>query len=88
MDNAGGHGKNDIKKDYEQILKEEYNIVVHWQIPNSPETNLLDLGAWMALQSIEEKHHRLLIMYKDVLAKTIEGSFSCLSETVLEKIHK
>ena len=87
MDNAGGHGRNDVKKDYEDVLNRDYKIIVHWQVPNSPETNLLDLGAWMALQSIVEKKHRLKIMHKDVLAKTIEANFSCLSEAVLERIY-
>ena len=84
-----GHffGKDDAKKGYEQILRDDYNILVHWQIPNSPETNLLDLGAWMALQCIVEKKHRLKLMDKDILAKTIEENFACLLEDVLERIH-
>ena len=88
MDNAGGHGQKDVKKDYETILKEKYNVIVHWQIANSPETNLLDLGAWMSLQCIVEKHHRLLVKDKDALAKTVESGFACLSEKVLTRIHR
>ena len=71
MDNAGGHGSKDVKKDYERILRDDYKVVVHWQIANSPETNLLDLSAWMALQSIVEKKHRLLVKDKNSLSNTV-----------------
>ena len=87
LDNAGGHGRNDVKKDYERVLREDYKIYVHWQIANSPETNLLDLGAWMALQSIVEKRHRLLILNKDILSKTVESGFLQLNDDVLTRIH-
>lgn len=43
MDNAGGHGKKHIKEEYVKKLKDEYNVEVEWQVPNSPETNMLDL---------------------------------------------
>ena len=49
MDNAGGHGTKAVKQQYTEILKEEFNLIVEWQPPNSPEMNLLDLGIWMAL---------------------------------------
>ena len=74
---------------YQVILQKEYNIlVVHWQVANLPETNMLDLGAWMSLQSIVEKEHRLLIKDKDVLANTVQKAFLCLNDTVLTKINK
>ena len=88
MDNAGGHGRDDVKKDYEEILRRDYKVIVHWQIANSPETNLLDLGAWMALQSVVEKKHRLLSLHKDVLARTVEAAFPCLDDAVLTRIHE
>jgi hypothetical protein len=49
MDNAGGHGKNDVKGDYVSKLEDEFNIEVVWQVACSPETNMLDLGAWMSI---------------------------------------
>ena len=58
MDNAGGHGKEEIKDQYVKKLKEKYNIEVVWQIPHSPETNMLDLGVWMGVQSKVELHHK------------------------------
>ena len=58
MDNAGGHGTDDAKDKYVKILEELYNVIVDWQVPNSPETNMLDLGIWMNLQNIVEKVHK------------------------------
>ena len=55
MDNAGGHGSDEAKLIFIDTLLREYNIVVHWQIPNSPELNLLDLGIWQMIQSDVEK---------------------------------
>ena len=43
MDNAGGHGKIEVKEQYEQILKDELNVMIEWQVPQSPQTNMLDL---------------------------------------------
>ena len=48
---------------------------------------LLDLGAWMALQSIVEKHHRLLVKDKCVLTQTIMTGYPSLTAEVLEKSH-
>ena len=43
MDNAGGHGKIEEKEQYEQILKDELNVMIEWQVSQSPQTNMLDL---------------------------------------------
>jgi hypothetical protein len=56
MDNAGGHGTNDAKQQYINLLK-EFNIEVIWQVPRSPETNMLDLGVWMSIQYAVMKVH-------------------------------
>ena len=57
MDNAGGHGDKETVEEYTNMLKERYNIVVIYQTPRSPYTNVLDLGFWTALQSKVEKCH-------------------------------
>ena len=57
VDNAGGHGTMDMKKEYVRILMDEFCIQVIWQIANSPDTNMLDLGAWMSIQSQVESIH-------------------------------
>ena len=56
MDNAGGHGTNDAITTYTEGLK-KYNVEIIWQVPRSPETNMLDLGVWMSIQSAVERKH-------------------------------
>ena len=88
MDNAGGHGTTDKKDEYELILLEEFNIIVDWQVPNSPETNMLDLGAWMAIQHKVEQIHKTLVMQNDVLSRSVLDAFESLDCVVLTNIHK
>ena len=90
MDNAGGHGKKEIKEKYHvEKLKRDYNVIVVWQIPHSPETNMLDLGVWMGLQSEVEKYHRKRVMHRDVLARSVEVLFCDWIDTpVLNKVHE
>ena len=59
LDSAGGHGTKDAIAQYKQVMAEEYKIILVHQIPQSPDTNVLDLGIWMSLQSAVEKCHRL-----------------------------
>ena len=87
MDNAGGHGKTEIKKQYETLLKDEFHILIEWQVPNSPETNMLDLGVWVALQSLVEKLHRGKVMQADELTKTVMESFKQISRDVLTRVY-
>ncbi len=49
IDGAGGHGKKNIVEQYKNDLMDKYNIILVHQIPNSPETNVLNLGIWMSL---------------------------------------
>ena len=90
MDNAGGHGKKNIKEQYVKLLKDQYNIEVEWQVPNSPETNMLDLGTWLSLQSKVEVSHRDKVMNKDVLADTVEKCWNDvdMNEQILKKVHQ
>ena len=83
IDNAGGHGTTGTKEEYERILLQSYKVQVIWQVPNSPETNMLDLGAWMSVQSQVEEEHRNKVMQNDVLAQSVESAFQNLSQTVL-----
>jgi hypothetical protein len=87
MDNAGGHGTNDTKKQYVSILMNEYKIQVEWQIPNSPETNLLDLGFWATLQAIVERMHRLKRMDTDALARTVNECFDMVESEKIDRIY-
>ena len=40
MDNAGRHGPNDVKNEYEEILRDQYKMLVHWQVGNFPKLKL------------------------------------------------
>ena len=55
MDNAGGHGSNEAVEKHTEDLKNKCKIEIIQQVPRSPETNVLDLGIWMSLQSAVEK---------------------------------
>ena len=86
MDNAGGHGTDDIKKEYVSILKRSYNIIVEWQIANSPETNLLDLGCWVTMQSMVEKMHKFKCMESNVLARSVRSTFIAFDLQSIQKV--
>ena len=75
LDNAGGHGTTDAKKTFMRTLRRKYNVVCKWQVPNSPDTNMLDLGAWATIQSQVEECHRKRVMRNDVLAESVEYAF-------------
>ena len=51
MGNVGEHGVNEAMLEYSEYLAAKYNILVHDQSPRSPKTNMLNLGAWMSMQS-------------------------------------
>lgn len=57
MDNAGGHGTSDAINNYTRHLQ-EFRVEIIWQVPRSPETNMLDLGVWMSIQNLVEKTHK------------------------------
>ena len=89
MDNAGGHGKKEIKEEYVRKLKDKYNVIVVWQVPHSPESNMLDLGVWMGLQLKVEAYHRLKVMSKDILADSVETCFrEAINSGMLAKVHE
>ena len=76
MDNAGGHGRKDIKGKYANTLKEKYNIQVEWQCSCSPETNMLDLGFWRSLQaSVEHMHQSKNPEDVEALARSVEDAW-------------
>ena len=74
MDNAGGHGTIQAKSDFVSILQKEYNVIVDWQVANSPESNMLDLGAWMLMQSCVEMLHNNKVMEENVLTSGIRNA--------------
>ena len=88
MDNAGGHGKTEVKKEYERILKNEFNIEIEWQVPNSPKMNMLDLGVWVGIQHLVDAFHRKVVLHKDQLARNAERAFAVISPKILQKVHE
>jgi hypothetical protein len=87
MDNAGGHGTNLAKEEYVRILSKKYKILVEWQIPNSPDTNILDLGFWATHQAIVERMHRLKRMDADSLARTVIDAFRLVDRDKISRIY-
>ena len=88
IDNAGGHGTATCVSNYKQMLKDEYNIELIHQVPNSPETNILDLGVWRALQSRVERLSYRNRQDKDVLAKTVKTAWQEFSPDVMTKVYR
>jgi hypothetical protein len=89
MDNAGGHGTDQVKNEYVRILKSKFNIIVEWQVANSPETNLLDLGFWATVQSCVEKLHKFKRMDPDSLSRSVRDAwFGMDTMDKLDRIYK
>jgi hypothetical protein len=81
MDNSGGHSTNAAKEEYVRILEDEFNVIVLWQIANSLEMNMLDLGAWVTIQCIVTHMYRGKQVQKDALCKTVYHAFNSLEST-------
>ena len=47
LDNAGGHGTQEVVDAYIKALEVDNNVMCVHQRPCSPATNILDLGVWM-----------------------------------------
>ena len=87
MDNAGGHGTDDAKQQYTESLA-AYNIGIIWQVPRSPETNMLDLGIWMSIQSAVERAQRGQRCHHATLAKSVENAWTTyLQEESFKRVH-
>ena len=71
LDSAGGHGTNEGIAKYKADLEKDYKIILVHQIPQSPDTNALDLGIWMSLQSAVKKNHRLRRGDTEALHQTV-----------------
>lgn len=75
MDNAGGHGGlTRINKMKEEMLA-RFNVLLVCQPPNSPESNVLDLGVWRSVQSKVDKMDREQRMDAHQLWATIQRAW-------------
>ena len=89
MDNAGGHGSKKCKREYKKKLRDKYNVLIIWQIAQSPETNMLDLGVWMSFQSLVERLHQFSIMEADHLHLSVKKAWMIYSGFVkLNEVHE
>ena len=72
MDNTGGYGANEAMLEYSEYLTENYNIVVHHKVTQSPKTNMIDLGAWMTVQSKVKCFHLRNVKQNHALARSVK----------------
>jgi len=72
--NAGGHGTNDAINEYTQAMG-LFHVQLIWQVPRSPETNMLDLGVWTSIQSTVSKVQRMRQCHHEVLAKSVHDAW-------------
>ena len=69
-------------------MLETYNIELLHQVPNSPETNLLDLGVWRSMQAAVE---RLCFRQRhdpEVLAARVHDAWDAFPCRTIEKVYK
>ena len=88
LDNAGGHGTDECVAKYVADLKKYFNIICIHQQPRSPATNMLDLGIWMALQSVVEKMHHGKRQHLKALCKTVTAAWGNLEEEKLKNVYE
>ena len=79
VDNAGGHGVILAIETYAKTSLDGFNIEMIHQVRNSPETNLLHLRVWAALQSSVERSSRRQRQDPDVLNDAVLNAWkTCL----------
>lgn len=88
MDNAGGHGSNEATAQYTQLLWTDFKVQVVWQVPRSPETNMLDLGIWMSVQAAVTRVHHKRQYHPDALAQSVKDAWdNYLSPNAFKNVH-
>ena len=87
LDNAGGHGTKEAVDAYVKYLADEWNVICIHQRPRSPATNMLDLGVWMAFQSVVEKAHHRHRKEKEALCRTVEKAWEDLDPIKLTNVY-
>ena len=85
LDNAGGHGTKTAIEAYKSSLQTEHNVIVINQPPRSPDSNVLDLGLWMAIQSNVDYIHQTTIS-TDSVAKATQKAWSQLSKEIIGNV--
>jgi hypothetical protein len=88
IDNVGAYGTNTTREEYNRILKDKFNVIVLWQIINSPEMNMLNLGTWVMIQCVVAHMYRGKLVLKEALCKTVYHAFNSLEGVKLINIAK
>jgi hypothetical protein len=89
MDNAGGHGTHEAIAQYTDMLWNQFRVEIVWQVPRSPETNMLDLGVWMSVQAAVTRAHHMRRCHHDALARSVEDAWnSYLSPDAFKNVHR
>ena len=87
LDNAGGHGTQEVVDAYVKLLEVDYNVICVHQRPRSPATNILDLGVWMYFQCVVEKEHFRLRKELKALCRTVDRAWDKLEAIKLENVY-
>ncbi len=86
MDNAGGLGTIAARDEETRRIRNEYNVVIKFQPPRSPEVNALDLGNWMSLQPAVERRQQYRRGDTDALARTVNEAWNDLPAYTIQKV--
>ena len=86
MDNAGGHGTQEVREEYTRRLRDEFNVQIIQQSARSPEVNALDLGIWMSVQSHVERRHRERTRDPDGLAVSMLEAWENLTVNTIQRV--
>ena len=73
---------------YVALLKEKHNVVCVFQRPRSPATNMLDLGVWMAFQSLVEKLHLEKRQESKALCNTVDQAWEDMDAIKLRNVYE
>ena len=83
QDNARPHISGNDPAFLERVAAMELNVSLIQQPPNSPDLNVLDLGYFNAIQSLQQKQRMNNI---DELVDVVENSFAGLHQKTLNKV--
>jgi len=77
IDNTGGGEarKKDTINHYTDLLTKR-NVIVIFQVPQSPFSNVLDLGVWVSLQATVEKTHHIWRCEVGALVKYVNKTWN------------
>ena len=73
---------------YVRMLEKDWNVICIHQRPRSPATNMLDLGVWMALQSVVEKLHHNQRQELNALCSTVKRAWGDLDMVKLSNVYE